>query len=614
MGWFSNRCEAYIDPKTGKALTGQELAVQELAGKNLEKELAGKELEKARQTRGWPRCGYRVSKKAVFCSKCGAGAPGGWFRCAACGKWIGNDSNCCPYCGTPLHPDTRADFGGGIWAKKADLFAQRFEVGDVARLLKVEQLQVQEGTLALLLDAGKYAGTLKAGRHNPDSLARTVNWFGNPPPRSLIMVDAGDVRLPLEITGLRTAEKIPVDFTGDIVLRFDPGHADEFIANAFKTHSEFSYDALIELLAGGIRSAVADYCIKTNMSDLAFDPARRQRLVDELQEALKVQCPSLGLEIRYVATADFQGAEYEQLVEQEGALALKRREIEFTQASRELLGRDRMHEFKTETDLKSHLAALAHEYKISDLHRQREEKLLLRGWAHQDEIGELQHKFDVEKRELEHGLAIERERRNSEIDEAVHQSKIRAIEVESAAQVKVTTAEADARVKVTTTEADARVKVTTTEAEAKAAKLRADAEAYATREALKLKEEKYRIKGDKKDRDVKRFQGLSIQEQVAHIEDAEIRSDLLEVLRLSAAQQMTPEQMLALAAAKSPAAAEALAAMAVSKQAQDRELMAKREADLEKMREHDEKMARIFVEPASKAADRKGEGSTNIVK
>ena len=173
MGIFSNRCEALVNPETGKALFGEAL-------------------EKARQDPQWPRCGHSVKKSAKFCSKCGAPAPGGWVRCPVCGQWAGNDSQFCPHCNTPLYPDERAASAGGVWQKTPDVFAQRLEVQNV----KDTEIRVQAGTAAILLDAGDVKDVLEAGEYKLEGLARKINWFNNPPPRSVILLDAGEIALP----------------------------------------------------------------------------------------------------------------------------------------------------------------------------------------------------------------------------------------------------------------------------------------------------------------------------------------------------------------------------------------------------------------------------------
>ena len=185
MGLFYDTCNALIDRNTGRALSGEALAA-------------------AQKDPNWPTCGNKVPKRARFCNKCGKPAPGGWWRCPQCNKWVGNDSRFCPHCNAALFPDERVDMAGGVWHKEPGQFAQRFEVGDVKRLLNTG-LKVQEGTAAILLDTGAVNDILQAGQHNPESLLRKINWFGNPPPRSVVLIDIGEVIVPLHLEGLRTS-------------------------------------------------------------------------------------------------------------------------------------------------------------------------------------------------------------------------------------------------------------------------------------------------------------------------------------------------------------------------------------------------------------------------
>ncbi|MDD4103108.1 MAG: zinc ribbon domain-containing protein, partial [Kiritimatiellae bacterium] len=232
MGIFSDGCEALIDPQTGRALGGEALAQAKLDPK-------------------WPRCGNRVRKAARFCNKCGLPAPGGWWKCPSCNKWIGNDARYCSHCNTPLFPEERAVMAGGVWRKDAGMFAQRFEIGDVKRLLQ-DDLLVQEGTVAVVLDGGHVHGILGSGRHNPDSLAHKINWFGDPPPRSVVMADAGDVSLPLRVEGLRTAEHHPIEFYGEVILRFGNSKATALalLENGLKDRRHLTYANLSESLQG----------------------------------------------------------------------------------------------------------------------------------------------------------------------------------------------------------------------------------------------------------------------------------------------------------------------------------------------------------------------------
>ena len=230
MGIFSDECTALIDKNTGAALTGEAL-------------------EQARRDPTWPRCGHQVSKRARFCSACGSPAPGGWWKCPSCNKCIGNDSHFCPHCNTPLYPEDRVNIAGGVWHKQPVFYAQRFEAGDIKREL-IQNLQVQEGTAAILMDAGEVNDVLEAGSHNLDTLSRRINWFGNPPPRSVVLIDVGEVVVPLHIEGLRTAEHFPIEFYGEVILRFTGGKdaARAFVSNILKGERDCTFDIIAKRL------------------------------------------------------------------------------------------------------------------------------------------------------------------------------------------------------------------------------------------------------------------------------------------------------------------------------------------------------------------------------
>lgn len=357
MGIFSDTCQELINPETGRALAGPALAA-------------------AKADPAWPRCGHKVKKAARFCSKCGGGAPRGWWKCPSCGKWVGNDSQFCWSCKTELRPDERLQFAGGVWDKPAGLFAQRFEVGDLARLVK-EGLCVQTGTEALLLDGGRLKGRLEAGRHNPDSLLRKINHWGDPPPRSAVLVDSGDFILPVRFGDLRTAEELAIEFYGELIVAFDPKRSEDFLANCLRQARSVSYQDILDRLEGELRHAVAAMCDAATVEDLVKDPERRMRLDALVEDTAGAALQRLGLKLVRTSSAEFVSPEYEKLRGQMGEVEAKRREIEFTQKLRDLLGSDKMHEFKSEHELSEYVAQLAQEKDVSAAKRDHELGMLL---------------------------------------------------------------------------------------------------------------------------------------------------------------------------------------------------------------------------------------------
>lgn len=359
-------------------------------------------------------CHNKVRKTARFCNHCGTAAPGGWWKCPSCKKWIGNDSQYCPHCNTPLYPEQRADLAGGVWQKEHARFAERFEVGDVKRIL-VDGLQIQEGTVAILLDAGRVSDVLSAGRHTPDGVLRKINWFGNPPPRSVIMVDAGEIAVPVSVEGLRTADPFPIEFYGEVIVRFkgDKDAARAFISNFMKENRTLEYADISNRIQPHVMTALSDMCATTTLEDLVRDPERRIRLHERMTTELKAEFEACGIEVVRVSSAEFTGDEYEDFIEKRSELDIERRAIEYRTELRKMTDQESMSQYKDMDALRQYKETIDHEYRVSDETRKREFELLKREWEHDDirhnyllELEAQEQKHIVEKNETDHKILI----------------------------------------------------------------------------------------------------------------------------------------------------------------------------------------------------------------
>ena len=348
MGLFHDVCNAFVRVSDGRALSGEELKEAERLAWAVDTEghrtrLSGEALANALAARGWGICGNKVSKKARQCGSCGKGAPGGWIKCPQCGKWVGNDSQYCPHCNHPLHPSERIDLAGGVWDRAPECYAQRFELDDV-RFLKEHGLLVQEGTSAILLDGGNEVKVLPAGRHSPTGTLRTINWFGNPPPRSAVMVDSGDVvfRIVFEADtaegpSIRSAEDLPVNAAAEITIRFLPSKAEAFMQNFMKDRRKITAKEICQLLYQEALSAVRDLCLQSRIEDLVKDPNRCERFGDAMSRTLKEPLARCGLEVICVAAVEFWSKDYEDIRVKYGELDRQRRLVEYEKLQLELI-------------------------------------------------------------------------------------------------------------------------------------------------------------------------------------------------------------------------------------------------------------------------------------
>ena len=556
MGIFSDKCQALVDPNTGKALSGAAL-------------------EAARQDPEAEHCGNRVRKAGRFCNVCGSPAPRGWWRCHSCGKWIGNEAQFCSHCNARQHPEERADMAGGVWARSPGAFAQRFEIGDIKRLLK-HRVQIQEGTAAIVLDGGAVKDVMAPGEHNPDSLLRRINHWGDPPPRSAILVDSADFVLPLRVEGLRSAERFPIEFYGEIILRFrqDKKSGQALVGNLLKDARHFAYGDIAAALTGGSRHAVDAQTATTTVDDLVRDPERRRHVENALQQYVGDQLGRLGLELVAVSSAEFSGQEYEELAEKAGQVEATKRRMAFDREMRDIQSSDRMHEFKTDADLKEYVTQRAHEAKVSDRHREVELDRLSRLWRHEREVEENRGQREEERKKVLHDRDMAEVRDDYERGKRVEDAKVGAA-------------------------------VSGIQAQQDRENARLDHE-EAT-EALKLRELKNREKARYAKELAEIRNGMSRMELFATVEDPVQREDLMKLFEMEMKEGKSPGQILAMAADKSPAAAQALQQMADQERRGNADYVQKMQEMYRDAMDRHERTLKTYMEPANRAATDRGD-------
>lgn len=360
MGIFSNRCDALVNPVTGRAL-------------------AGKALEEARKVKAWPRCGHSVKKTAKCCSMCGAPARGGWVKCPHCGVWVGNDSHFCWNCNTPLNPDERVAIAGGVWHREEGVFAQRFEA-DAFKAFDDRALQIQEGTVAILISGGAIEDVLDAGRFKLESTARTINWFGNPPNRSALLLEAGACILPIKIDGLSTkaaegsglAAGATVDFYGEAVVRFSGGKAaaTAFVENAMKDRRCLTFDELTGRLAALTTPIVRRHCLGLTLEELVSDADFRGQLHSEMGAALAEDFEQIGLDLVRLSLAEFNSPAYSELVVKNAQLDEARRRAEHEAAMRRFSNAESLARIKDAQEFRLAKEAMDEEFRLKELERE----------------------------------------------------------------------------------------------------------------------------------------------------------------------------------------------------------------------------------------------------
>ena len=652
MALFSDKCTAIISLETGRHITGDELAEAKrvlAAEKGL---FSSTSSVLARH--GWGICGHNVKKKARFCSKCGAPAPKGWIKCPSCGKWVGNEMTHCWNCNHALRPETRTNLEGGVWNRAEDVFAERFEVGEVENMLR-QGLQIQEGTAAILLDAGKEKTVLGPGRHEPDSTLRAINWFGNPPPRSAVLVDAGEFVVPLRMSeGLSTADHYPVSVYAEITLQFVRSRADDFMANLLKDARQLTYAELSESVAAILVYGIKNLCTTSTIEDLVKDPERRDQFEAAIRKAANETLKAWGFEVVRVGAADFASPEYEKVEQENREAAAKRRELEFLRKTREQLVENaekeralaaregetaagvRMDAAKSDHDLAEYLAQLAQEKGIADTERDAELSLLL--MARRNDISVKEAEYELARRIAARAAEMEAELKDTDHDITLKE-KLRAYTVEAMLKDELGQEELLA------------IQAREEEIKNKIASSKIDLDAYRTRtlgtantdvEEDRLRRlglagvevrraenaaEIDRLKGLRDidrdidegkiraaDAEVARKKNLSIEALIATADNPEKIRALVEFARINAQKDMTADQLLGQAASVRDAAANAFGAKFVTERAAAERIVEEIKKLSADNSAKDERLIAILAQVMGEAARRPDAPPTQIFK
>ena len=492
-------------------------------------------------------CQTWMRRKARYCPNCGAPNPRKEGKCGNCGKSVSLAAQFCPYCRSSLRPESKETIAGGRWSRPDNAIAERFNIDDVKAVLQ-RGVIVETGTAAILLEGGALKDSLGPGRYNLDGILRRINHWWDPPPRTVILVDIGEIELGFDFQGLRTADDMEVDFSGEMVIQLLPDKEahQAFVSNLFKGkglgpssgegHGQLTEKEVEDRLRGAVKSAVVNECNASLIDDLVRDPERRVRIESAIGHAISSSLEAWGMQFLRMSDAEFGGQKYEELRKQAGEVEEMRRLYDFKRRVRDLARDQRLDEIKdemerqrAETDLEEYIAQLAQEKGISDEKRDQEMRLLKLTHGEEIEKREAFFRMEQEMAELSHAMGYQelanKHRREQETLENLHAIAMDEARTDS----ERTTAAKDFNEKIRQGEL-----------------------------GLKLKEERMAVKRRDLEAKAQLFQGRSVQDLIVLIEDQAVREDLLKLNTQAMQKGQSPEALLALAAPDSPGAAEAL--------------------------------------------------------
>ena len=365
------------------------------------------------------KCGAPVKKRAKFCSKCGQPGPKAWVKCGGCDKWIGVESEYCPHCKKPQHNQERDLVANNQILRQPGVFIQRIDIDDIKHQVK-DFLIIEQGTCAVFMENGKVKKILEPGKHGfEDGFLRTIFTLGATHIKSFFIIDSGDFVLPFSIRGMRSKEDMLLDFYTEVIFRFDHNCEFSIIENLLKDSRQLKYDDVADRLNLEVKNAAVNLGNATSIDGLIKDSKILLQFENELTNRIRRACVRMGLMVIRVAAVEFYGEDYEKLRNMAGDVEQKTREAAFRQRMREVTIGDQMNKLKTEFDMKSYQDQLAHEYGVTRQVQEFEQK----------EVGiDLEQKLTTktndfarqeEEKELDHKLGMKEKTVDSDVSETL---------------------------------------------------------------------------------------------------------------------------------------------------------------------------------------------------
>lgn len=614
--WFSNKCMTLIG-LNGRALVGDALEAAEqaiaqckAANEKIWTDRNGNFYHKERRLFASAKplidssgnqvriCGKMVKIKAKFCSRCGGSAPGSWWRCGGCGKMIGAESANCPHCGRTQNPKMRLDINNGNWRKDDEIFAERFELKDIASLLE-NGLNVQENQCAILLDGGAVSDVLVPGFY------KGADWqsFAENSEKSIVMVDRAEFKLPIRVESIRTDDDIESDLHAVIVLRFNSANAREFMCNLMGNSlylsddaltSSLAYDEIAHSILADVDAAARNFCNTQSVSDLFKDADIRLKLEDFISDRLIRNLDAFGLSFVRLTEVEFESEVFARLRNISGELEAKRKEIEFMRRADELANDATRREAMSEYEMEDYMNQLAHEKGIKDELREREILRMRKNWEREDDFDHLNHEHDLD--DLQQERQLNRDRIDADFKQEMldleHKKELERRIKEQESSLEYMKIESN----IQNIKLDIEKKKTAAEQEA--------AEKW-----LDIKQKKQAFNTSQKIDMINAANNASLQALLMAEDDPDKRAHLLQLHEQQMQSKMTPELLLAAAAARGNAAA----ADALSKMNKDQiDVIERAKRDNKEIYEHMLMMnERMFNQATAKMAEDKAPAAGN---
>lgn len=491
-----------------------------------------------------PNCGKPVSKQSDHCSYCGCPSASAWATCPNCGTSIGADSKFCWKCGAAQDPSKRSKFYGNRWHRDPGDFAVRVEMKTPESILH-KGLQVDEGTVALIFQSGKFKGTCESGYHTTDSFFARLLGFDKGQEAHAILLDTRSAEVDFSYENVRLQNQIPVDVR--LRLLFQVANVQQFVAEVVRDNDAFTVADLSLRFSGEVGQIVQSTLAGKSLDELFASASARDLIEKEIVAALKPVLEPAGMRPEGLRLAQFGGMAYDDLRSKMGEIDLLNRELEVNRQLQDATRAGKVDAYRDEQQLRESFDKIDSEMKHGIVDRDEELKRFTAGCEHATQMDALRVEYELRRGEIVHRLDEQKLRHQSEISDAMHAVELRKVEFEEDIRQQQVRFDEGQHQQVRQSETDLEVARTGIEALKLVKQVKFEARQKDEELDIKLEQERLKLRGN-----------ASVRALLATL-TGEQADRVLKLAEIEMRKGLTPEQSLALIAEKSPEIAPAIA-------------------------------------------------------
>lgn len=491
-----------------------------------------------------PNCAKTVSKAAEFCSGCGCPTATAWATCTTCGSSVGADSKFCWKCGTAQDADRRKQFYGDRWHRSPDDFAVRVELKSPEAVLH-RGLQIDEGTLALVFQDGKFQGALEPGYHATEGFFSRLLGFNKGKEAHAVLIDTRAAEVDFMLEDIRLKNQVPVD--ARLRLLFQVADAKLFAERVVDGAKDFSTADLTARFQGDVRAALQAAAQEHALDAVLAAASARDLIERELVARLQPALAAFGLALEGVRLAEFGGPAVDALREKFGEIDRLNRELEASRRLQDAVRAGKIDAYRDEQQLQDAFDRISHEFGLEAAARAEERKRFVQAAEQKTTLEALRLDYEARRAEIVNRLDEQKLRHSSELADAMHAVELRKVEFAEDMRQQRERFQASQAQQVEQSKTDLEVARQGIEALKLVKQAKLEAREKEEKLDLAIEAERLQLRGN-----------ASMQALLATI-DGEKADRVLKLAELEMRKGLSVEQAMALVAEKSPEIAPAIA-------------------------------------------------------